>query len=217
MIVVIQCAGRKKPNAGHLRKASGEQVMFVANPNLIPPTEGVTFAHPDDEAVPGISWRSQLAEYNKTPDVNPLNLLPAWQLYGNTVYRRLVEKFGLEKVYILSAGWGLLSANFLTPNYDITFSASAEQAKRRKKKDPNFDLCMLPANTTDKIVFLGGKDYISLFCDLTSQIQSEKYLFYSSAIAPDKHDFISKKFETKTRTNWHYECANALINEKISV
>jgi hypothetical protein len=39
---------------------------------------------------------------------------------------RLVEKFGIEKVFILSAGWGLIRADFLTPNYDITFSGSAE-------------------------------------------------------------------------------------------
>jgi hypothetical protein len=57
---------------------------------------------------------------------NPLGLYPAYRLYENRVYGRLVEAFGVENIYILSAGWGLIRADFLTPYYDITFSHSAE-------------------------------------------------------------------------------------------
>ena len=52
-----------------------------------------------------------------------------------SVYRELVHALGAENVFILSAGWGLLSADFLTPNYDITFSATAERYKRRRVRD----------------------------------------------------------------------------------
>ena len=61
---------------------------------------------------------------------SPFGLLPAYQLYENSTYNRLVDRFGLSNVYILSAGWGLIPADFLTPHYDITFSASADAYKR---------------------------------------------------------------------------------------
>jgi hypothetical protein len=35
--------------------------------------------------------------------------------------------------------------------------------------------------------------------------------------APHFGDCVFKRFETTTRTNWHYECANALIAGKLSV
>lgn len=217
MIIVIQCAGRKQPNAGCFEDKNGKAIMFVANPNLAPPHQKITFVRPDDESDIGISWRNKLVEYNETPSANPLNLLSAWQLYKNKTYQKLVNKFGLENVYILSAGWGLISASFLTPNYDITFSASAEKSKRRRKKDIYNDLCMLPSDCTEKIIFLGGKDYIPLFCALTSHIQSKKIIFYNSAIAPIQNGFETIRFATTTRTNWHYECANALIDDEIVV
>jgi hypothetical protein len=40
-----------------------------------------------------------------------------------------VDRFGLENVYVLSASWGLIRADFLTPYYDITFSSSADAYK----------------------------------------------------------------------------------------
>jgi len=58
---------------------------------------------------------------------------PAHELYDNRTHGRLVERFGLGNVYILSAGWGLLGAGFLTPYYDITYSQSAEPYKRAEK------------------------------------------------------------------------------------
>jgi hypothetical protein len=54
------------------------------------------------------------------------NCMPAFQLYQNEAYRRLADKVGTQKLYILSAGWGLIGAMFLTPSYDITFTAQAE-------------------------------------------------------------------------------------------
>jgi hypothetical protein len=109
---------------------------------------------------------------------------PAYQLYENNVYGRLVDRFGLRNVYILSAGWGLIRADFLTPSYDITFSPSADAYKRRRKTDQCDDFCMLPGDTKRDIVFFGGKDYQPLFCLLTHAICSKKIVFYNSASVP---------------------------------
>jgi hypothetical protein len=64
----------------------------------------------------------------------------------------------VEKVYILSGGWGLITASFLTPDYDITFSQSAEHYKRRRQTDRYHDFRMLPEDTREPLAFFGGKD-----------------------------------------------------------
>ena len=68
----------------------------------------------------------------ENPGDNRFGLLPAWRLYRNPTYGILAEHWGLDHLYILSAGWGLIPANFLTPNYDITFSA-AQNVQRFKR------------------------------------------------------------------------------------
>ncbi len=56
-IVVIQCAGRKQPNAGHLRNTDGRKVMFVAKPDEAPKDAPYAYAHPDAADASGESWR----------------------------------------------------------------------------------------------------------------------------------------------------------------
>ncbi|MEQ8354659.1 MAG: hypothetical protein RH942_03910 [Kiloniellaceae bacterium] len=211
MIIVIQCAAGKKAEAGHLYREDGRLVLFVADPSLAPPSDRYDYARPDDASDTGETWRQRLQGYNKTPGENPSGLLPAWQLYENRAYAKLVECFGRARLFILSAGWGLLAADFLTPAYDITFSASAEKYKRRRKEVQYDDFRMLPADTTEQVVFLGGKDYIDLFCRLTDGLSAERLVFYNSASPPDAPRCVLRRFETKTRTNWHYECAQALM------
>jgi len=43
---------------------------------------------------------------NAQPNGNPLGLLPAWRLYRHAAYGKLVECYGTDNVFILSAGWG---------------------------------------------------------------------------------------------------------------
>jgi hypothetical protein len=216
MIVVIQCAASKRPDAGHLVTASGKPVDFVAHPQIAPRDCDQLYARPDDPCEDGISWRQLLLKYNNDPGGNPLRLYPAYQLYENKAYRRLVDRFGLKKVYILSAGWGLIRADFLTPSYDITFSLSADAYKRRRKTDRYEDFRMAE-DTTNEIVFLGGKDYLPLFCSLTETISSEKIVFFNSALMPRYSGCTFRRFETTTRTNWHYECANAFVDGTIRI
>jgi hypothetical protein len=186
----------------------------VAKPELAPDDITRVYARPDDLSENGKSWREVLLDYNERPGNNPLGLLPAYRLYENPAYVRLAEAFGLENLYILSAGWGLIRATFLTPQYDITFSQSADAYKRRRKSDRYRDFCMLPRQVDKEIVFLGGKDYIPLFDTITSGIQGKRTVFFNSAFPPDAPGCTLKRFLTSTRTNWHYECANLLSREQ---
>jgi hypothetical protein len=217
MIVVIQCAASKRPGAGHLVTGSGKPIDFVANPKVAPLTLDRVYARPDDLSGNGASWRNVLLDYNRKPNGNPLDLYPAYQLYENKIYGRLVDRYGFRSVYILSAGWGLIRADFLTPSYDITFSPSADPYKRRRKTDLYDDFRMLSDDRNEDIIFFGGKDYLPLFCSLTDTVRSRKIVFYNSASPLLLNGCTLKRFDTTTRTNWHYECANAFLEGSVSI
>ena len=170
MIAVIQCAARKQARAGRLQLSTGKPVVFVADPKAAPADDAVVYARPDDLADDGTSWRDVLKKYNAEQRDNPLGLFQAYRLYEDRTYGRLVDHFGLQNVYILSAGWGLICASFQTPYYNITFSPSATKGnayKRRRSGDRYLDFRMLPEQASDEIVFFGGKDYRPLFYNLT--------------------------------------------------
>jgi hypothetical protein len=215
MIVVIQCAASKQPDARRFVRLDGRKVSFVAVPDSARLDDAIVYARPDDASDRGATWRDVLLEYNRKPD-NPLGLLRAWELYDNPVYGRLVARFGVGNVYILSAGWGLISGSFLTPDYDITFSQNADEHKRRRKSDRYKDFQMMPEDTREPIVLFGGKDYLPLFAALTSSISARKTVFYNSAQMPPMPGCVLKPFQTRTRTNWHYECANAFLDETVT-
>ena len=217
MKVVIQCAGDKRRDAGRLVASNGKTVEFVAHPELAPAETNRTHARPDDISDRGISWRQELLTYNKSPNSNPLNLLPAYQLYKNHTYRLLVDRFGSENVYILSAGWGLIPSGFLTPYYDITFSSGSNPYQHRRKKDQYNDFNMLPDKLSDQVVFIGGNDYLPLFWTLTKTINGQRHVFYNSKNEPHFAGCVFKRFPTNKRTNWHYDCAEALIEGKINL
>jgi hypothetical protein len=217
VIVVIQCAGSKRSGAGHLLSAGGRPVVFVAHPEIAPADDHYVYARPDDSSANGKPWRAVLHEYNAHHEENSLHLYPAYRLYENSIYGRLVDRFGIPNVYILSAGWGLIKADFLTPYYDITFSQSAEPYKRRRKADRYQDFRMLPAQTGEQIVFFGGKDYLPLFVSLTSTVAAKKTIFYNSAYPPLTVGCALKRYKTSMRTNWHYACANAFLDGAIKL
>jgi hypothetical protein len=215
VIAVIQCASRKRQGAGHLETLAGRPVTFVADTKAVPASELVLFQRPDDTSDYDSTWRHLLRKYNEDPTKNSLRLLPAWQLYENPTYARLVDRFGVGNVFILSAGCGLIRADFLTPYYDITFSVSAEAYKRRRKTDRYRDFRMLNTVNADVVVFFGGKDYLPLFCSLTGDSPARRIVFYNSGRTPDAPSCELRRFDTSTRTNWHYECANAFLNGSV--
>ena len=224
MIVVIQCAASKNPCAGRFKMEDGRPIMFVADPKKAPTDNEIVYKRPDDPSDSGLSYREELVKYNCRPGDNPLGLLSAWELYSTPVYAELVDTFCAQNVFILSAGWGLIPAGFLIPDYDITFSNKAKcdnAYKRRRRNDAFMDLSMLPADRTGPIVFLGGKDYVPLFCCLTEGAKSERIIFYRYGGNSDNPPTAPRcrllRFETKTRRNWHYECARALIRGDITI
>jgi len=216
MKVVIQCAGGKDPAAGYMADSAGQKVKFVAHPEKAPVSKDLLYARPDDLAPGGTSWRSLLLEYNERSD-NPFGLYEAYRLYANPAYRALVNAYGVEKVLILSAGWGLIRASFLTPQYDITFLNSADDYKRRRKQDKYHDLCELALDDNDSLVFFGGKDYLPLFCKLTQGYRGQRHVFYNSKVVPSAPGCNLIRYPTTTRTNWHYSCATDFIAKRVSI
>ena len=221
-IVVIQCAGSKQSRAGCLRLCNEQEVLFVANPAKAPPDGLYAYAHPDGPADTEETWRKQSLRYNDlhkdAPGDNPWGLLPAWRLYKNPVYAQLWEKYGPERLYILSASWGLIRADFLTPRYDITFNTDVKSYICRRGLSGYDDWRMLPDDTTEPVVFFGGRSYIKLFCALTERVKGPRYVFFkSSSNAPDAPGCHRRKFDTRARTNWHYECARAFKDGKVGI
>lgn len=211
MKIVIQCAGQKAQAAGSLQTADGRRVHFVAHP---PPAElgdGRLFARPDDRSDDGRTWRERLLSYNAAPGANPLALLPAYRLYRRDVYRSLEQRFGAAKLFILSAGWGLIPATFLTPDYNVTFSASAGTVFRRRRADVFQDWAMIECSDSEPLLFLGGKDYMPHFARLTDHCAGPRIVLFNSATEPRREGLLFVRYMTSTRTNWHYEAASALV------
>ena len=158
-IGVIQCASGKCPDAGHFVADDGRKVLFVADPVEAPTSRSLRYVRPDDAASAGDTYREQLERYNRDNRTdNPWGLLPAWRLYKPREYWTLVDALGVDNVFILSAGWGLVAADYLLPNYDITFSRNVrgrDAYKRRKPSDRRYrDFSMLPQNVAKTRLFL---------------------------------------------------------------
>ena len=105
-------------------------------------------------------------------------------------------------------------SGLVTPQYDITFSraANVERYSRRGHRDPYEDFA-LPAGTEDPVVFVGGRDYIPLFCRLTANAKGPRTVFYagSEIAAPGcRLERFGDPF-----TNWHYQCARALVQGRM--
>lgn len=220
LTVVIACAGTKAASRGHLTLGNGQRVKFVADPSEAPRRASITYKHPDDVTHSGLSWRDVLVKYNGAPARNPLGLLPAWRLYEPPafprVYSDLIEAYGLENVFILSAGWGLVAAGFLLPDYDITFAPSAASYKRRRRRDHYEDFAMLPADAEGPVVFLGGESYVRSFCELTEDVAARRIVFHYSQ-TPSATNCELRRFEGASPRTWHYQCAYALISRDIRV
>lgn len=209
---VIQCAGSKRPDAGHFVADDGCKVLFVAGPADPACTladQTLRYALPDDETPSGYTYRERLEQYNRDSRTdNPWGLLPAWQLYKPRAYQTLVDALGVGNVFILSAGWGLVAANYLLPKYDITFSSHADAYKRRRRSDKHYrDFSMLPKHAAKHVFFFGSKDYLALFCALTADVERCTAFVNSNAqLSGTNCQFV--RYETTTRTNWHYGCVN---------
>ena len=111
---------------------------------------------PDDSSGDGHTWRERLLAYNRGPTDNRLGFMPAYQLYLHNAYRALAKRFGLEQLFILSAGWGLIPATFLTPAYDITSGTSDHPAYHRRQDDVYENFCLMPDEQEEIVSSVAG-------------------------------------------------------------
>jgi hypothetical protein len=231
MKVLIQCAASKSDRAGTLRTASGDQVVFVANPAACTFHAGMRYAKPDDSSgESGATWRELLTRYNGQLD-NPDGLLRAADLYApnehefRNLYRELADAFGWDDVFVLSAGWGLIRASFRTPNYNITFSSQVKKRKPwawRNTKDSKLvwlDFNHLQDSQIGKdepIHFFGGEDYRPMFYALVTKLPGKKMVHYKGALdRRDGFDYAEYTGPEKNRT-WHYRAAKEFAAQPLS-
>jgi hypothetical protein len=204
--VVIQCCSTKRTNARTFVTHNGQVVKFVAHPEQCRTAGNIIHARPDDHNPDtGITWRQHLIEYNRNPD-NPLELLQAASLYKPKVYQHLAASI-LWKTYILSAGWGIVRSDYLLPTYDITFSASSDDYKRRKKDDDYDDFNHLEMEQHETIYFFGGTDYLPLYYMMTQNLPGRKIIYYRSKHLEKHSGYKFIRYRRKLMTNWHYDCA----------
>jgi hypothetical protein len=189
-------------------------VSFIAAPAAAPSDSRTAFAHPDDPSdQDGQTWRDRVNAANKNGEAIALGFLPAWQLYLPPSYAALRHAYGDERLFILSAGWGLVRADMRLPAYDITFSGSGLPYKRRRHGQRYIDLNALENAPADDTVFFGGKDYLPLFLNLSSTARGRRVVFYNSSSVPTAPGCMTVRFLTRKRTNWHYDCADALLSK----
>lgn len=237
-IVVISCAKGKKVKAGDLQGSlkdkNGTPIVFVAHPKEAPDNPTCVYAHPDDPSDYGMPWRAKLLDYNQkhqdTGD-NPDGLLPAWRLYRNEAYSSLVGHYGISRVYILSAGWGLIKSTFLLSYYDITFSTDEgvdEWVRRDYKKNggdgfSDFTHLSKPdEDLNEPIVFFGEDYYVQPFIDLTQELKCQKVIYFESERKrkpflqyPSAYDLRVDYGSKPKEERWYYQCAKDFIEGKI--
>ncbi len=217
--VIIQCAASKAPKAGHFKTLTGQRVKFVARPAEVPCRGEYVYLRPDDDSdVPGQTWRQRLVIYNSGRD-NPFGLLKAYCLYEHRIYKELVAALGPGNVFILSAGWGLVRADYPLPDYDITFSNSAKgekSYKRRRRQDKYDDFCHLRDDPTGPIISFCSKDYLPLLFRLTDTLSLDKRVYYYGLHAPAQKGWQPVRFDLGQTSNphtWPYDCASEFVKK----
>ena len=205
--IVMICAGKKNNSFfENYPEVNFKAISDPTNHQFLP-----------DNLIPGRkqTWREFL-ENNQ----NDTNLREAYNLYTRNEYRYLYNRYQND-FYILSAGWGLVKAKFRLPNYDITFSKSAENNNKRTYNIPTYeDFNQLETNPDDDIIYVGGKDYLNLFYELTQNLPNKKIIYYKGKIPKqlpllNQQNFIFRNYihsKQNQNTNWHYELAGKYSN-----
>jgi hypothetical protein len=221
MRIVIQCAASKRSDAGRLKDRTGTPVTFVAHPENVVGAQG-RYCRPDDLADSGLgTWRDVLVKYNQgfvRTGSNPDRLLPAGNLYEPPIYEKLVRRFHPTNVYVLSAGWGLVRADCLLPDYNITFSKSADVPRefRRNESEPgwsDFNQLRDSDRDDDETHFFGTPTYLETFYRLTAGLRGN-FLIHHRAKLRSRDGYEYVPFVGTARTNWHYLAAVAFLDNR---
>ena len=223
--VVMICA-KTKHNNTHI-SVNNQTIKFkaVSNP------ENFEFLPDDPKPNDNCTWRQWI-------EGNQNNAIPAlgYNLYRpknpfNEVYLNLNEKFD-DRLFILSAGWGLVKANFRLPNYDITFSGNNPANLRvfQNLNPPFNDFNHLTYNhnvglnsENEDIVFIGSPDYIPLFIKLTQNLKCRKIIYWKRMkpkpipieLPIPNNTFLYRFYNTAKNRNWHYELAQKYADGEI--
>jgi hypothetical protein len=209
----VLCCSSQKTKDGFCYK--GETVKFVASPQIAPKDE-FTYYKPDDP-IPGENktWRNLVLNGQNDPK---LDLVPAYHLYKSDIYRAFYREFG-NFFYILSAGWGIIRADFKIPAYDITYSTAPGVPACVRRKD-NYgwkDINHLKEDSVkfdhdSGIILFAGSGYVPPFCDMTQSIPCRKKILYKSQKIGRRQGFVYEYYQTNLKINWYYEAAGDFLN-----
>ena len=218
MKIVMPCCATKNDIKWVL---NGREIKFIAHPELEPTQSSKLYCKPDDKIIDDIAlysgetWRDRIKAINQKR-IDTDEFLKAADLYKPRIYKKLVDEYGWENVFILSAGWGIIRSNYRIPSYDITFSSSAKECKRRKKEDNYDDSNHLKdyfdknGDGREKIYFFGPHGYLPLYYKLTKNISAKKIIYKKGGIK-QYNDYKYIEYVSTQRTNWHYACAEKFI------
>ena len=207
--LIIICASRKNENSRIYHNEIELKIKAISDPQN-------NIFHPDyviDEEE-GFSIRDIVLQSQ-----NNQNLAPSYQLYSHPIYTDLFEYLG-DRLFIQSAGWGIISSNFRLPYYNITFNQNANLNEIRANDADYKDFNHLEnADNKEKLVFVGSIDYIHQFWQLVEELPNDKVIFHKNVNLPQDFPQIPARFfryyETNARTNWHYQLARSIVNGEI--
>jgi hypothetical protein len=217
MKIIISCCNRKNGNSF---THNGNTINFVSRVDEVLHNNAF-YVHPDD-LIPNenISWRDLIAQQEEHND-----LLSAYNLYRPGIYNSLFEHYGND-LFIISAGWGIIRADYRLPKYNVTFSNNQNIPiyARRNNDDVFNDFNHLEGiEENERIVLIAGSDYVLPFCQLTEDLPNEKIIIYKNQNLLYNNPFVENNnfqfihYQTNRRTNWHYEFAERLINNEIEI
>lgn len=214
MKIVFPCASKKNKTPFIY---NSKEICFVSQPKAN--TEKKIFVTPDEAIMnENLTWRSII---NKQENRN--DLTKAYELYKHEIYKMLYEKFK-NNLYIFSAGWGIVSAEFKLPDYDITFSSGKKiQECTKRKKEQHFDDFnhLNGVDKNEKIIFIGLEKYLNSFLSLVAKLPNEIIIFHKNkntlSLKGTSEKIKFKKFERGTNRKWHYLCAEELIKNKLDI
>ena len=214
MKIIISCCKRKN---GNPFMYNDKTINFVSHVNAGLPNNALYF-HPDN-LIPNenITWRNLIAQLN--------DILPAYRLYRPNIYATLFERYGND-LFIFSAGWGIIRADFRLPKYDVTFSNNNNIPvyARRNNNDIFQDFNHLVGiEENESIVLIAGSNYVIPFCKLTRDLPNKKIIIYKNQNLLNNNPYLNNNnfqfihYQTDRRTNWHYEFAQRLIDNEIEI
>lgn len=215
-VIIIQCSAGKQFGGEWIE--NGKKVKFVANPLVAGnPPAGYVYKKPQDISTNGKKYIDELVEYNKN-NSNPMKLFRAADLYKNETYKQLdlyCDSKGWS-FYILSAGWGLIKADYLIPNYDITFTSAAVAYKKKTFHRDTIGINMMDAKQEQSIFCFVGKSYYEILDATTGVAGGKKYLFYldkNGNKIMNKRGYVTVPFTYHDGYRWNYACAQDFMKK----